>query len=363
MTPNKADRGAMEIKHLQFDTIKEGMKRIREEYGPDTIIIDMKERASKGCEIVIAAGEEGPRNAGTVDLMRKLDEITSCVKSLGERVLSIEAEAVARRVDRLSSALRQLFKRMTSNGISARLAYSVVLDVAKEAGNFADDTHVARFFFRRAISQRIPVGRLNGQEGILVLGPSGSGKTSTTKKIAKYMLDRKESVSIIAFDPARKDRYNEYMMFSENTGVPFYFANTEDDVMYVMERDRRKKIIDMPSEAQLQKRIADRLKDLQKLVLAPAWVREAKIRQYCDQFNRMGASGFVITKLDEEKTLGHICDYVIDMAKPVYFLTTGIDICNLVEADHDDFYRILLGESLWGSEGREPLTLRAAGEA
>lgn len=353
----------MKIEHLQFDTIKEGMKRIKEEYGPDTIIVNMKERTPKGCEIVIAVEKESPTKGNAVDLMRKLDEITGCVKALGERLLSIEAEAVARRVDRLPFALRQLFKRMTSNGVSARLAYSVVLGVSKEAGTFANDIHVTDFFLRRGLSQRIGVGRLNGEESVLILGPSGSGKTSTTKKIAAYMLDRKEPVSIIAFDPARKDRYNEYMLFSESTGVPFYFANTEQDVLSAMGRDRRRKIIDMPSEPQLQKRITESLKDAQKLMLAPAWVREAKIREYCHQFTGMGASGLVITKLDEEKTLGHICNYVMDMAQPVYFLTTGTDLRDLIEADEEIFSRILLGENLWDSAERELLPLRAAREA
>lgn len=349
----------MKVKHLQFDTIKEGIRRIKEEYGPDAIIVNTKERTPRGCEIVIAIEKENPTNGNAVDLMRKLDEITGCVKALGERVLSIEAEAVARRVDRLPSVLRQLFKTMTSNGVFAGLAYSIILDVSKEAGAFANDIHVTDFFLRRALSQRIGVGRLNGEKSVLILGPSGSGKTSTTKKIAAHMLDRRKPVAIIAFDPARKDRYNEYMLFSERTGVPFYFANTEQDVLSVMERDRRMKIVDMPSEPQLQKRIAESLKHAQKLMLAPAWVREAKIREYCGQFEGMGASGLVITKLDEEKTLGHVCNYVMDMAQPVYFLTTGADIRDLIEADEQIFSRILLGENLNGTE-REPLPLRAA---
>jgi flagellar biosynthesis GTPase FlhF len=343
----------MKIKRLHFDSIKEGMKRIKEEYGPDAIIIDMKERRSasaKDFEMVIAIEEEGSKDGYAGDLMRKIDEITGVVKSLSDRMFSMETEAVGHRVDGLPVALRDLHKKMVSNGFDGRLAYSIILDVFKETGNFAKDIQKADFFLKRALSRRIPVGQLNGHNGILILGPSGSGKTSTTKKIAKYLLEREEPVSIIAFDPSRKDRYNEYMMFSESTGVPFYFTATEEDLLFVMERDTRKKIIDMTGQVQLQKRVAERLKDTQKLVLAPAWARETKVREYCEQFGDAHISGIIITKLDEENTLGHICDYIMDMAKPVFFFTTGMDVRDLVVADHEIFYTILLRENLWRSE-------------
>lgn len=346
----------MKIKRLQFESIKEGIKRIKEEYGPDAIIIDMKEHrgtSGKGFEMVIAIEEDNPKDGYTGELMRKIDEITGAVKSLSDRILSMETEAVGYRVDSLPSALRDLHKKMMSNGFGSRLAYSIISDVFRETGNFAKDIQKADFFLKRALSRRIPVGQLNGHSGILILGPSGSGKTSTTKKIAKHLLERGEPVSIIAFDPARKDRYNEFMMFSESTGVPFYFTATEEDLLFVMERDTRKKVIDMTGPVQLQKRVAEQLKDTEKLVLAPAWARETKVREYCDQFGDADISGLIITKLDEENTLGHVCDYVMDMAKPVFFFTTGMDIRDLVAADHEIFYTILLRENLWRNEERK----------
>lgn len=347
----------MKIKRLSFESIKEGIKKIKEEYGPDAIIIDMKERRSasgKEFEMVIAIEEESSsRDEYTGELMRKIDEITGCVKSLNDRIASMESEAVGYRIESLPAPLRNLHKKMMSNGFGGRLAYSIILDVFRETGNFAKDINKADFFLKRALSLRLPVGKLNGHNGILLLGPSGSGKTSTTKKIAKFLLDREEPVSIVAFDPVRKDRYNEFMMFSESTGVPFYFTATEEDLLFVMERDTRKKIVDMTGHVPLQKRVASRLKETQKFVLAPAWAREAKIKEYCDQFSDYDISGLIITKLDEERTLGHICDYVMDIAKPVYFFTTGMDVRDLVVADHEIFYTILLRENLWRSEERK----------
>lgn len=346
----------MKIKRLQFESIKEGMKRIKEEYGPDAIIIDMKERRNgpaKSFEMVIAIEEDASKDVYSGELMRKIDEITGVVKSLSDRIVFMETESAGHRIDGLPAGLRDLHKRMMSNGFGNRPAYSVISDVFRETGSFANDVRKADFFLKRTLARRIPVGRLNGQSSICILGPSGSGKTSTTKKIAKYLLERKEPVSIVAFDPVRKDRYNEYMMFSESSGVPFYFASTEEDLLFIMERDARKKIIDMTGQIQLQKGLSERLKDTQKFVLAPAWARETKVREYCDQLRDVDISGLIITKLDEENTLGHICDYVMDLAKPVFFFTTGMDIRDLVVADHEIFYTILLRENLWRSEERK----------
>ncbi|HAR95633.1 MAG TPA: hypothetical protein DCR97_06690 [Deltaproteobacteria bacterium] len=346
----------MKIRRLQFDSIKEGMKKIKEEYGPDAIIIDMKERrgsSGKGFEMVIAIEEDSLKDGHSGELMRKIDEIAGVVKSLSDRLTSMETETVGHRLDGFPSGLRDLHKIMISNGFDGRLAYSIISDVFKETGGFANDVRKADFFLKRTLSRKIPVGHLNGHNRILILGPSGSGKTSTAKKIARYLVEREEPVSIVAFDPVRKDRYNEYMTFSESTGVPFYFTSTEEDLFFVMERDTRKKIIDMTGRTDLQARVARRLKDTEKLILAPAWARESKIREYCDQLNDADISGLVITKLDEENRLGHICDYVMDMAKPVFFFTTGTDIRDLVVADHEIFYTILLRENLWRSEERK----------
>jgi flagellar biosynthesis GTPase FlhF len=346
----------MKVKRLQFDSIKEGMKSIKDEYGPDAIIIDMKERrgsSAKGFEMTIAIEEEGFMNGHGGDLMRKIDEITDVVKSLSDRLLAMELETNGQRLDSFPSGLRDLHKKMISNGFGGKLAYSIISDVFQETGNFANDERKADFFLKRTLSRRLPVGHLNGHNGVLLLGPSGSGKTSTTKKIAKYLLEREEPVSIIVFDPLRKDRYNEYLTFSEGTGIPFYFTSTEEDLSFVMERDSRKKIIDMTGQVHMQAGVARRLKDTQKLVLAPAWARHTKVREFCDQFNDTDISGLIITKLDEESRLGHICDCVMDVAKPVFFFTTGTDVRDLVVADHEIFYTILLRENLWRSEERK----------
>ena len=55
----------MRIKTYVFDDVKEGMKKIKEEHGVDTIIVDIKNNgatgAKKGCEISVAVEGERAR--------------------------------------------------------------------------------------------------------------------------------------------------------------------------------------------------------------------------------------------------------------------------------------------------------------
>jgi flagellar biosynthesis GTPase FlhF len=55
----------MRVKTYSFDDIRKGMDTIKEQYGPDTIIMDIKQNyldgygwSKKGCEISIAVEEE-----------------------------------------------------------------------------------------------------------------------------------------------------------------------------------------------------------------------------------------------------------------------------------------------------------------
>ena len=70
----------MKVKRLFFESVKDGIKSIKSEFGPDAIIIDIKENMDstrKGYEILIAIDEEAvPQEVHGGEVMKKMEEIT-----------------------------------------------------------------------------------------------------------------------------------------------------------------------------------------------------------------------------------------------------------------------------------------------
>ena len=345
----------MKVKRLFFESVKDGIKRIKSEFGPDAIIIDIKENmdgARKGYEILIAIDEESvPQEAQSGEVMKRIDEITSTIKTLHERMMSMETDTLKYRVEAFPATLRAIYDRMVENGVDSKLAFSMVAEVYGETGKLAEDAGKAGYFLKRILAKKIRVSTVdNSKEPILVLGPSGAGKTETSKKLAKKLADSGVPVSIIAYEPQKRERYNEFMLFSEQTGIPFYFTVNDEDLPFIVERESRKKIIDVTGNERLQRKAVERLKGCAKLVLFPAWTRPEKVRDFCSQFNGTDVAGLVFTKLDEERSLGHVCAHLLSLEKPVYFLTTGMGIGDIIVPDQETFYTLALEENAWRRE-------------
>ncbi len=350
----------MKVKRLFFESVKEGIKRIKAEYGPDAIIIDIKENvdaARKGYEILLAIDEDvTPRQeAPANDMIKRIEEISSTVRSLSERMGSMESDGLRYRVEAFPPTLRALYEKMVKNGLDTQLAFTLISEVFAETGKFADDSSKVTYFLKRLLAKKIKVSALDTSNvPILMLGPSGAGKTETTKKLAKRYLDAGVPVSIIAYEPQRRERYNELMMFSERTGIPFYFTVNDEDLPFIVERETRKKIIDVTGNELLQKKAMERLKGCKKFLLFPSWVRSEKVKDYCGRFNGGDGPGVIFTKLDEESSLGHVIAHLVALQKPVYFLTTGMGIQDIVVPDQEIFYSLVLEENVWRHEEKGP---------
>ncbi|MCX5813500.1 MAG: DUF87 domain-containing protein [Proteobacteria bacterium] len=343
----------MKIKTYIFEDIKEGIERIKEEYGADTIILDIKNNSKssrKSCEISIGLDDDPEfEEDNTGALRKKTEEIWSqTTKFLSEKITGLELEIVRDRVKQYPLPLKVFFEKMRKNGFDIQLAVSMISEIYGEIGVLANDNAKANFFFRNAIAKRIKIYDIvNSNEHILMLGPTGAGKTQTAKKLSKLLSNMKQDVSVLVYDPARKGCWDEHIIFSESNGIPFSFASSEEDLFLKIAKDRTRKIIDISGYIDLQKRVVTRLKDVKKIILLPAGARDEKIRNYCNRFSDSNIAGLIFTKLDEEETLGHICHNLIFLEQPVCCLTTGMGIGDVLTPNHETFYKILLEGNIW----------------
>jgi len=152
----------------------------------------------------------------------------------------------------------------------------------------------------------------------------------------------------------RKGSYDELISFSENNGIPLSFTVNEEDLYFIMDKDKRRKIIDLTGYKTIQKNVVGKLKGAEKVILLPAGARDDKVRNYCSEFSGPNVVGLAFTKLDEEEAVAHMFNNLIYLEQPLCFLTTGLDVNDLVIPDTDTFFQILLEGNICKTKERKP---------
>lgn len=343
----------MKIRTYSFNDIKKGMDTIKQQYGPDTIIMDIKQNqlngqgwTRKGCEISI--GIEDQNNSIQDDCLVEMRRGTEAVwqyttKYLGDRLNSIEEEMIRDRMRSYPISVKVLFDKMVRNGFDTYGALELVSEVYAEVGTLAENSTKAIFFLKNAIEKRMKTcSVLDTMEPLVILGPSGSGKSEVARKFAKTLFDRAVPVSIIGFDPVRRSSYDDLLSFSESTGVPFQFATDVDDLCAKMKTMNGKVIVDTCGQVDVQKKVAAVLSGATTIIVLPASNKDEKSLHYIDLFKNCNRAGLVFSKLDEEACLGSLCQSVFRLDEPVCCMTKGIKTGDMVPYDKETFSRILL---------------------
>ena len=347
----------MRVKTYTFDDIRKGMDVIKEQFGPDTIIMDIKQNEvngngwmKKGCEISIAVENDTVAVENDLSEIRKKTESiwSDAARYLTDRLMAIESDMIIDRLKVYPMPLKVLYDKMAKAGFDRYTAMSLLSEVYAEIGTIAENSTKAMFFLKAKLGKRIALyNTVTSEESIVFLGPTGSGKTETVKKLARMMQEKDVNPSVIGFDPVRKSSYDELLSFSEKTGIPFQFATTVEDLIRKVREPGGKKLIDVTGHLAYQKQVMGQLGEMKKVVVFPAGGRHEAFEHYLNVLEGISLSGLVFTKLDEEDRLGHLCNSIIKLGRPIAALTKGAGLEDIIVPDHETFGKILIEGRVW----------------
>ena len=344
----------MRIKTYVFDDVKEGMKKIKEEHGVDTIIVDIKNNgatgAKKGCEISVAVeGERAMQGDDLGDLRRRLENVWDyAARFVSGKIGDMGLELARDRVKTYPLPLRIFFDKMVRNGLDSGAALSIVSEVHCSIGPLAEDSLKAAFFLKRTIGSRIRAHNpVYANAPIAIMGPSGAGKTATVRKIARMCSAEAIRTSILAYEPLRRNPRHDLRAFTEETAISFSVASDEEELVMRLKAGGPRKIIDLSGPMDLQRRAAERIQGAELAMVLPAGARDEKMKNCCDRMKGCSLTGLIFTKLDEEETVGHVFDSLLKLGLPLSFLTTGEEDTDILTPNSDLLYKILIEGNTW----------------
>lgn len=371
----------MKIKRYFATDMRQAIRKVREEQGPDAVILSNR-KVNGGVEIIAALDydpslfdEPGAAAPSATNAQVQADAPTApspadFVPPAAARAADpVSAKANAASDPRVEwvqdpalTEMRQELKVLRGI-VESQLSHLAWADQARRnpihaalmqrfealglnravARNLATETPPAQDLdeaWRRAIgvlAHRIEVTDddiLNRGGAVAVVGPTGVGKTTMVAKLAaRYALRHgKRHVALISTDTFRIGAYEQLHTYGQLLGVPVYSVSSRAELDRKLSdlRDKRLILIDTAGMSQRDMRLSEQLEALthehqriETYLVLSANVQQAALNEVVQSFARVRLSGCLVSKVDEAASLGGVISTLVRHRLPVAYVGDG----------------------------------------
>ncbi|MBI1194741.1 MAG: flagellar biosynthesis protein FlhF [Gammaproteobacteria bacterium] len=374
----------MKIKRYYAKDIRQAMRLIREEQGPDAVILSNK-RTQDGVEIVAAtdydehaiskmtepsrrtsleATPSVPTNAANdapkfrpadvdskkdkknqFDIQWSQDPLLIEMRNEIEGVKSLlkdQLSAIAWNEASRSHPYRaELIRRLLRVGLSAGLCKRVLSHIDQWADR--DELwHQAL----DVLAGLIPVARRDwlAEGGVFaMIGPTGVGKTTTTAKIAARGAMRygRHQVALITIDNYRVGAYEQLRTYGRILNVPVRHATSRESLAKALAEfeGRRLILIDSAGMNQHDASLSEHMAmfegqnvSIRSFLLLSATTSLAGLMDVADSFSRYRPAGCIVTKIDEAVSLGGAVSAAALNELPIIYSCDGQNVPEDIQA-------------------------------
>ncbi len=362
----------MKVRKYYVHDMREGMLRIREDLGPEAIIIQSRRVRPRGLlgflqpsrmEITAAVEnkpfrEKAPQQPlqevndhNSKQIALDIEELKKAVNRLVLReglpadVLEKEQEEIARWKTYLRR--QEIFDELVDDFIQ------FIREKAVDETRLSDE--LIGLILRKRIRMVLKTAPEKASPIQVFVGPTGVGKTTTLAKLAaRYALYQGERVGIITIDHYRIGAVEQLRTYADITGLPLEVVMTPRELGRAVDRLEgcQRILIDTAGRSTMnQNQIQEMANYLQNLppaeifLVISATTKAQDISRIVQNFKCMGYNRLIFSKLDETQSYGILLNGIYLTEMPAIYLTTGQsvpdDICL---ADLDRMSAYILGE-------------------
>jgi flagellar biosynthesis protein FlhF len=346
----------MKLKHYRAPDMRQAMKLIREQQGPDAVIVSSK-RVAGGVEVVaaidydertvIAAAQSAPTTTFTSE-PASLDDFAALAQRMtgeaGGSDVSAELRTLRQMLETQVATLAwndltrrapihtELLERLSVLGLARDLAAELVAQLPARL-ELAEAHRLALALIARRIATSEE--RWLDQGGIVAMvGPTGVGKTTLIGKLAaRWVLQHgPRELALVCADSMRIGAQDQMQTLGRLLGVPVYGIDSMAELPEVLAtlRDRRLVLIDTAGlsqrdvglEAVLRSLRASSRK-LETCLVMSASAQAGAIEETVARFAPAEAASCVLTKLDEATSLGGVISTLIRTRLPLAYVSDG----------------------------------------
>lgn len=378
----------MKVKHFVADNMRKAMARMREELGPDAVILTTR-KMDDGVEIVAAVDYNeqeintafaSPHPATDEGLNFTIDEIVADSRAtLAEEANSQTLAILSMReeLNRLSALMENqakaiswdhwvrhnpyrvdLLQRLTGLGLESQFASDIIDELSRQheiPQNIQDAWQLVLAWLRSKILVKNTDNILTNGGIVALVGATGVGKTLTIAKLAAYysILHGRDTVVLVSMDNYRIGAHHQLLSFGRILNIPVLAASGKEELHHILSNSGAKKLvlIDTAGLGQRDLRLAGQMELLQSnehpvhhYLTLSATTQMSALNDIIRAYTRFDLQGCIITKEDEAVSLGNILTAVIKYALPVAYVTDGQRVPNdIIPADAEELINKAIG--------------------
>ncbi len=378
----------MQLKRFSGRHLPDVMRQIREELGPEAVILHTKhgpaglQRFLGGGGVEVLAAIDRPPAGGPPALARRESAVDprGAAQDLpdsraprerrgsadapreswdGIRVQLEDLRALLIRVGGVSiveAALQPLYGQLIAAGIDEAMAFTLVSTLSTGAAHPEVSTHAVEAALRGLIRvESPPLGLRSGV--VAAVGPSGAGKTTTLAKLAALAHLNGAAVQLISLDDGGLGAPSPLEIFGAIMGAAHTTAQTPEDVARAAGGAARRGLVLVDSPG-LSPRHSGAVADLHTLLRAAgttevhlvlsATTKASDAMAAVRAFSTAGASHLLFTRLDETAELGTLVSVSAAAGLPLSYFSTGREVPTDIEPAT---VRTLVTRALQGGNG------------
>jgi flagellar biosynthesis protein FlhF len=356
----------MQIKRYEVTNLHEATIRIKNDLGPDAVILSTGKIADRPHLIeVLAARDEQtsspvfpegrpphkePRPPEPLSCLEKeIHELKSGIEGLKQefpcrRDLSELKETMNLLLDTISvrypAHLRSIYTGMVAGGVSRFKAAALMETMKKDYADGERDTYEkSAAIAENLIARSFAINSRKEQRIKALIGPTGVGKTTTLAKLAAhYSIEKKMKVGMITTDTYRIAAVEQLKIYAKIMGIPIRVAPVKETFLRSLADFAEKEIIlvDTPGRNHNDDRGLNELKAILPsgvetvLLLSPAAGRE-HLLETATRFGIFNYDRLILTKVDECSHFGSMYEILDGIGKPVSHVTTGQNVPRDIE--------------------------------
>ncbi len=196
-----------------------------------------------------------------------------------------------------------------------------------------------------------------GPTGIMMIGLQGSGKTTTTGKLAKYLLEMKKKVLLVAADIYRPAAVEQLKTLAKQLGVEAFFQeNTKPPELctaalsYANEHGHHVVIFDTAGRLAIDEELMNELTSIKNqchphniFLVCDSMIGQDAVNTAKTFHEKMDITGFILTKLDGDARGGAALSIKAVTGRPIKFLGMGETLEKLEEFRPEGLASRILG--------------------
>jgi flagellar biosynthesis protein FlhF len=301
----------MFLKQYRTQTLKEALMRIREDLGPDAIVLSTR--------VVDGPGWKGWMGQRLIEVTAAADRTVSETRT--ERQPERHLKPVTSHQDAILSRLR-------ATGLDEEIASEIAAAVPTSRRRGASLVNLRDTLATRLAA--LAAGDESPAPVQVFVGPPGVGKTTTIAKIAAQHRARGgRRLQLVAADGYRVGAVEQLRLYADIIDAPFAVTRTPDELHDVLGASRGPVLVDTAGRSPADpgaREFWDALsghKGVQTHLVVAAATSVHDLDRIFDRFRDTRPDRLVLTKIDEAGSLSPLVGLLRSQNVPISYLGTG----------------------------------------